>query len=294
MAESLAQHRNALLALGTALVPEMVEGTIALTAPDIDPAIYHGVETVKDLSYGPHMRNVLDVYKRTDAAGSRPVLVYVHGGAFVRGAKDSDQTPYFANLGAWAAQQGWVAVVINYRLAPEFGYPSGAQDVAAAITWTVDNIAAHGGDPSRIFLAGQSAGAMHIADYVVGHGGYGPHGRALAGAILVSCLYDVSRASHQDTHRAYWGEDTAGWAEFATLPGLLETDLPLLLTVAEFDEPEFQDHAAQFVTAWHARHGTYAPMHRLYGQNHLTPVYAIGSRWDVLGPLLTGFIEVNS
>lgn len=294
MAESFAQRRRALRALGADLTPEMVQGTVAIASVDIDPAIYDGVQAITDIAYGTHERHRLDVYRRASTAAGRPVLVYVHGGGFVRGAKNSDQTPYFRNLGAWAVQQGWVAVVINYRLAPESGYPSGAQDIAAAMTWTVENIAAHGGDASRVFLAGQSAGAMHVSDYIVGHGGFGPHGRALAGAILVSCLYDVSRASHKDNHVAYWGKNFSAWADYATLPGLLATDLPLLCTVSEFDEQEFQDHAAQFVSAWHARHGTYAPMHRLYGQNHLTPVYGLGSRWDELGPLIARFIEVNS
>lgn len=293
MAQSFAERRAALAALGTELVPEMIEGTVAIAAPDIDPGSYDGVDVVKDERYGPHERNVLDVYRPATGADGRPVLIYVHGGGFIRGAKDSESTPYFANLGAWAVQQGWVAVVINYRLAPDAAYPAGAEDVAAAITWTVENIAAHGGDPAALFLCGQSAGAMHAADYVVGHGGYGPHGRALAGAILASCLYDVGRASHKDMHVAYWGADTEKWGEDATLPGLLETDLPLLLTVSELDEPEFQDHAARLVAAWHERHGDYPPMHRLYGQNHLTPVYGIGSRWDEFGPLLARFIEVN-
>ncbi|MER7796825.1 alpha/beta hydrolase [Microbacterium sp. NPDC096154] len=293
MAQTFKERRSALAALGLDLTPDMVGGTIAIAAPDIDPAIYEGVKVVKDLAYGPHERNVLDVYKPADGGDGRPVLIYVHGGGFVRGAKDSDTTPYFRNIGAWAVQQGWVAVVINYRLAPEHAYPSGAQDVSAAVTWTVDRIAEHGGDPARIFLAGQSAGSMHVADYVVGHGGFGPHGRALAGAVIVSCIYDVGRASHKDLHTAYWGEDTSRWGEYATLRGLIDTDLPLMLAVSEYDEPEFQDHASQFVAEWFAQRGTYAPMHLLYGQNHLTPVYGVGSPWDELGPKLARFIDVN-
>ncbi|HWL78499.1 alpha/beta hydrolase [Microbacterium sp.] len=294
MAQTFRERRDALAALGPDLVPETIAGTVQVAASDIDPAIFDGVEIVDDLPYGPHERHVLDVYRSAAGEGTpRPVLMYVHGGGFVRGAKDSDTTPYFANLGSWAVQQGWVATVINYRLAPEFPYPSGAEDVADAVTWVVENIGDHGGDPSRIFLAGQSAGAMHVADYVVGHGGYGPHGRALAGAILVSCLYDVGRASHRDFHLAYWGEDTSRWSEYATLQGLIDTDLPLLLSVSEFDEPEFQEHAARLVAEWFAQRGTYPPMHFLYGQNHLTPVYGIGSPWDELGPRIAQFIEVN-
>jgi len=295
MSMSFKERRAALVALGPDLEPSMVAGTIAIAAPEIDPAIYDGVDVTKDVSYGTHERQVLDVYSRHEDKGSgRPVLVYVHGGGFVRGAKDSDQTPYFANLGSWAVQQGWVGVTMNYRLAPEFGFPAGAEDVAAVITWVVDNIAAYGGDPSKIFLCGQSAGSMHVADYVVGHAGYGPHGRALAGAAIVSCLYDVGRASRKDLHFAHCGEDTSTWAQRATLQGLIDTDLPLLCTVSEFDEPEFQDHASQFVAEWFAQKNTFAPLHLLYGQNHLTPVYAIGSPWDALGPLLTRFVDANA
>jgi triacylglycerol lipase len=297
MAQSFTERRSALAALGPDLTPEMVAGTVAIAAPDIDPAIYEGVRVAKDLAYGAHERHVLDVYSSPGVQANdapRPVLIYVHGGGFVRGAKDSEATPYFANVGSWAVQQSWVAVVMNYRLAPEAAYPSGAEDISAAVEWTVDHIAAYGGDPARIFLSGQSAGSMHVADYVVGHGGFGTHGRALAGAILVSCMYDVSRASRKDVHTAYWGEDTARWGEYATLQGLIDTDLPLMLAVSELDEPEFQDHAAQMVAEWHRQRGTYAPMHLLYGQNHLTPVYGVGSPWDDFGPKLARFIEVNS
>jgi len=294
MAESFKERRAALQALGPDLTPDMVAGTIRIATPDIDPAIYDGVDVAKDLAYGPHARHVLDVYSAVgDRTGGRPVLVYVHGGGFVRGAKDSETTPYFRNLGAWAVQQGWVAVVINYRLAPEWTHPSGAEDVRDAVAWTVARIGEYGGDASRIFLSGQSAGAVHVADYVVGHGGYGPRGRALAGAIIVSCLYDPASISRKDAYRAYWGADTSRWGECATLGGLIDADLPLLLAVSELDEPEFQEQAARFVAAWHARRGTYPPMHLLYGQNHLTPVYGIGSPWDELGPKLRRFVEVN-
>src|SRR5690606_23920870 len=154
MAMSFSERRAALAALGPHLTPDMVAGTIAIAAPDIDPANQDGVEVVKDVPYGDHERHVLDVYRPIDLRDGdrRPVIVYVHGGGFVRGAKDSESGPYFGNLGAWAVQQGWIAVVIDYRLAPAHRYPSGAEDVAAAVAWTAGNATAHGGDPDRIFL----------------------------------------------------------------------------------------------------------------------------------------------
>jgi len=294
-AQTLRERREALLGLGLAIVPEMVAGSIELTAPFVDASLGEGVEVAADLAYGSHERHVLDVYSAAGEPGTdRPVLVYVHGGGFTMGAKSNPDTPFFRNLGTWAVQQGWVAVAMNYRLAPAHSYPSGAEDIAAAIEWIVEHIAEYGGDPSRIFLSGQSAGAMHVADYVVGRGGFGAHGRALRGAVLVSGLYDTSAAAAKGLYRVYWGEDEAGWAGLSTLDELVELDLPLLVTVSEFDEPEFQAQAAQLVSAWQARRGEFPPLHRLYGQNHLTSVYTVGTEWDELGPLLRRFIQANA
>lgn len=292
--QTFAERRAELETLGTDIVPDLIAGSLALTAPHIDPAIYEGVTVTSDLAYGPHPRHMLDVYSDGTAVGAKPVLVYVHGGGFTMGAKSNDQTPFFRNLGSWAVQQGWVAVVINYRLAPESVYPSGAEDIGAAITWVVDHIAEYGGDPDRVVLSGQSAGSIHVADYVVGHGGYGPHGRGLRGAVLISALYDIDRAARSGRYTVYWGDDATRWASQSTLPGLLETDLPLLCTVSEFDDLQFQLQAAQLTAAWAERHNAYPPLHRLDAHNHLTPVYAIGTPWDTLGPLLARFVAAHT
>ena len=91
----------------------------------------------------------------------RPVLIWVHGGAFVGGNKKSAQGAFFYdNVGVWAARNGMIGVNINFRLAPAHKWPTGAQDTGTAVKWVIDNIASHGGDPTRIFLAGHSAGAV--------------------------------------------------------------------------------------------------------------------------------------
>ncbi|MYS79104.1 carboxylesterase/lipase family protein [Embleya scabrispora] len=96
----------------------------------------------------------------------RPVLVWIHGGAFVRGS--SAGTAYD---GAVFARNGIVCVSINYRLGVEgFGYIAdapapanrGLLDQIFALEWVRDNIANFGGDPDRITVAGESAGAMSI------------------------------------------------------------------------------------------------------------------------------------
>ncbi|WP_051026934.1 carboxylesterase/lipase family protein [Nocardia higoensis] len=96
---------------------------------------------------------------------ARPVLFWIHGGAFTNG---SNALPLYD--GAAFARDGVVVVSVNYRLGAEGwvhfdGNDSeasnlGLRDVLAALAWVRDNIAAFGGDPARVTVAGQSAGAM--------------------------------------------------------------------------------------------------------------------------------------
>jgi para-nitrobenzyl esterase len=102
----------------------------------------------------------------TPAAGSPglPVLVWIHGGAFTNG---SNSVPEYD--GSAFARDGVVTVAINYRLAAEgFLYTGedfanlGLLDQVAALEWVRDNIAAFGGDPRRVTVAGESAGAWSV------------------------------------------------------------------------------------------------------------------------------------
>jgi acetyl esterase len=87
-------------------------------------------------------------------AGPHPVLIYLHGGAFAIGSKRSHRA-----LAAAYASQGWLVCNVDYRLAPEHRFPAAAEDACAAWTWAADHVASHGGDPRRMALAGESAGA---------------------------------------------------------------------------------------------------------------------------------------
>ena len=98
-----------------------------------------------------------------DAAGL-PVLVWIHGGSFMNGSGSVG-----AYDGAAFARDGVVCVTINYRLAAEgFLYLGdgianlGLLDQLAALRWVQGNIAAFGGDPARVTVAGESAGAMSV------------------------------------------------------------------------------------------------------------------------------------
>ena len=106
----------------------------------------------------------LNVWTPDAGAGGLPVLVWIHGGSFMNGSGSVG-----AYDGAAFARDGVVCVTINYRLAAE-GFlflgdgiaNLGLLDQLAALRWVQENIAAFGGDPGRVTVAGESAGAMSV------------------------------------------------------------------------------------------------------------------------------------
>ncbi|MCT2593073.1 carboxylesterase family protein [Streptomyces sp. N2-109] len=122
------------------------------------------------------------------AGASLPVLVFVHGGGFVAG---STRAPVAD--GAAFARDGVVLVTLNYRLGipgflqlPDAPDNRGVLDVLAALRWVRENIAGFGGDPGRVTLFGQSAGATVVGAVLASEDGTGPEGLPLRRAIMQS------------------------------------------------------------------------------------------------------------
>ena len=113
---------------------------------------------VTNAAYGEGPRRGLDVYAPNDAApgAGLPVLMFIYGGSWRYGGKAD-----YGFLGAAFAARGFVTVIPDYRLVPEVRFPSFIEDCAAALGWARANVAAYGGDPGRIVLAGHSAGAYN-------------------------------------------------------------------------------------------------------------------------------------
>jgi acetyl esterase/lipase len=248
---------------------------------------YPWLAVARDLKYGAHERNALDVFATTDAAGrplvAKPVIVFVHGGGFARGAKRAEGLPFYDNIGLWAVGQELVGVTINYRLAPDSTWPSGIEDLAAAVAWLKANIARYGGDPGKLVLWGHSAGAAHVADYVA-NAAKRNLDAGIAGAVLTSGFYDLG--TEVSTWKIYYGEDVATYGERSSLQGLVATSVPLFVNDAELDPDMFQEETAKLVAARTAAGKATERVH-LGGHSHISETYAVGTGDRSLsGPVL--------
>ncbi len=222
--------------LGSVIDPP---NTALLYAPLQEREPYQGVRVERDVKYGPADRNLLDVFMPEAPSSGRPVLIFVHGGAFIRGNKRLPNSPFYDNILLWAVKNGFVGVNITYRLAPQFPWPAGVEDVAAAVQWVNEKIGERGGDPARIYLMGHSAGAVHVATYVSHPEFQKVKDGGLKGAIMVSGIYDLIPGAVGDPERAYFGTDPSLYAERSSLRGLQATKLPLTIVTAELDPPIF-------------------------------------------------------
>jgi acetyl esterase len=117
------------------------------------------VAEVRDLTIpSPNGEIPVRVYRPSGAdgaAGTRGLVAYIHGGGWMVGTIDSFDTVVRALTNA----AGAVVVSIGYRLAPEHPFPAGLEDALCAVRWIAANARALGGDPQRLAIAGDSAGA---------------------------------------------------------------------------------------------------------------------------------------
>ena len=195
--------------------------------PRANPA-RHDVEVETDVAYAndgdPAHR--LDVYRPTKASGPWPVVLYIHGGGFRILSKETHWA-----LALAYARRGYLVFNIDYRLAPAHPYPAAIADACLAYEWVVRNAASYGGDVTRLFVAGESAGANLAASLAVAacYRRDEPHARlvfdtgVVPRAVLPACgIFQVSDTARFGRRRALpaWIRDRLEEVEGAYLRGV--------------------------------------------------------------------------
>ena len=259
-----------------------------------------GVTRRNDIAYGPDERNRLDLYEPEAAGdGKRPVAIFFHGGGFIRGDK-SDRS----NIGYFFARHGVVALLPSYRLAPKHRWPAGAEDVVAALGWAKKNAAAHGADPKRIFLLGESAGAANVAAAAFMKRLQPPGGLGAAGIVLLSGVYDVdleTRARAQfgiatpdPRNDAYFGTDASRFPAMSTVLHVDAPALPVLLTYTELDPAQMQIEAGEMFATLCRNFGACPQLRVFAGHDHVSTGSSFNTPDEsVSGPVLA-FIRGGS
>ncbi len=151
------------LVVVVALIGLVAAGRIVRQDPEVvgAPAASASVATGKrTISYGPSADQVYDVWPAQGGTGPAPLVMFVHGGGWTRGSKDSADG---SHKSTYYPSEGYAYASINYRLVPSVTVEDEAGDVAAALRSLLGHAAELDIDPGRVVIMGHSAGAHLVA-----------------------------------------------------------------------------------------------------------------------------------
>ncbi|MBI3244919.1 MAG: alpha/beta hydrolase [Deltaproteobacteria bacterium] len=270
-----------------------IEKTLEVYTPILRAAPKTGVHVIPDLSYGPEDRQKLDLYRPEGKSGV-PMVVFLHGGAYVRGERNIN-TEVYANVATYFARQGLLGVNATYRLAPSAQWPAAAEDVGALVKWLKTNGSIYGGDAQRIYLIGHSAGATHVATYAYIGSLQPTEGPGIAGIVLMSGRYRIDPKPDDPSLtnvQAYFGTDTAQYTARSPINHVKNAAvLPTFLVIAEYDSPDLDVQGVLLFAALCERDRVCPRFTRMERHNHLSMVYQFNTDDDALGREILEFIR---
>jgi len=261
--------------------PIFVGKPIALTIPTAE--LSPNVEIRRDIEYtsgdaGDAGKHKIDLYLPKGKTNF-PVMVFYHGGSW----RSGDRSQYTL-LGNRFAQAGIGVAIPSYRLMPKAPHPAQIEDAAAAFAWVHKNIASSGGDVSRIYIAGHSAGG-HLVALMALDGRYlKKYGidadTAIKGVAALSGVYDVS-------HVAGFGEQGK---EASPMQFLHPHAPPFLVTYCEWDYQSLPMQARDFAAALKAK---FVPVKLVYvpGESHISEIVDVIKDGDVTAASMIDFVK---
>lgn len=216
-------------------------------------------QKVKDITYlqpsDSHMLTApkLNVFTpRKSTKEKMPVLIFVHGGNWNTGNKDT-----YGFFGRNFAGKGIVTVIPDYTLSPDASYDRMTSQIAAVIQWVKGNIAQYNGDPNQIFITGHSAGG-HLAALAVMNPKYGVNPASISGIILNDAagldmknyLEDNPPTSEND-YFTTWTDDPEKWQDASPIYFLNKDTPPFLIYVGDKTYESIKTANRRFLSALH-------------------------------------------
>ncbi len=245
----------------------------------------------------------LDVWA-PDGVRDAPVVVFVHGGFWRSGDRRDFElfAGLYGNVGRALGGEGVVTVIPSYRLFPDVpSVEPMLDDIGAVVRWAHENIAAYGGSPDRIVLAGHSAGGHLVLQLVTAPAALQQRGvdpRWIKGVAPISGLFDVARSirlADEETRAALWlplfGARPDDWSPLRRLSPEVARATPMLFVVGGEDERDCLLDHADARRALAPVEGTHAAFRTIASNTHRQMVLEIDTDADELTPALAAFVH---
>jgi arylformamidase len=229
----------------------------------------HAARLEDGLSYGPHERERIDLYRAQDGAGG-PVLVFIHGGFW--SAVSREESGFIVS--AWT-KAGVNVAVLDYALAPEVTLTTITTQALRGLAWLSREAAALGLDPKRIVVTGHSAGGHLAAMSQVE-----VPGTDIAGLALISGVFDLAPISGcyvNDTVRMTESEVQS----LSPAYHWPRRTIPMLVTVGEHEPLGFHEQSRALAWAWRGQ--GCAGVLMLPGRNHFSILDDLADPESVIG-----------
>lgn len=252
----------------------------------------NGVTVHGDIAYGEHPRQAFDIFLPDNATAATPVVLFVHGGAFVSGHRNRTSQIY-SNVLYYLGRHGIAGLNVGYRLAGDVRFPGATDDIASVVRWIHSHAADYNVDPARIFLMCHSAGAAHAGSYA-----YDPQfclgkGNLLAGLIVISGRVRADNLAENPNARKvelYYGNEPAVLEAVSPVNHVDRDSVPTFVAWAEFENPLIDVYCAELVYRLANAKRRAPPSMWLAGHNHTSSIGQIGTSDDALGRAVVDFV----
>jgi acetyl esterase/lipase len=264
--------------------------------PTKPAAATYEVKTVKDVVYydgagQDKVKHKLDLYLPSGLKDF-PVMLFVHGGAWLHGDKDFG-FGFYGSLAKVYAKQGVGVAVTNYRLSPGVKHPEHAKDVARAFAWLHKNAGKHGGDARKLFLCGHSAGGHLVALLTADESYLKEHkltAKAIKGVIPISGVYTVPEKLFPQV----FGTDKELRKKASPITHARKDLPPFLILYADKDFPGCGNVPSEKFCKALKDKGTTARTMEVKGSDHYRIIISAATSGSVVSNALLDFIRTRT